>query len=86
MGIIWTIIIGFFVGLIAKFLMPGKDKGGFILTTILGIIGSVVGTYIGQALGLYQVGEPAGFIASVLGAMIVLFIARMLVVPGYFRQ
>ncbi|MFS4459789.1 GlsB/YeaQ/YmgE family stress response membrane protein [Bdellovibrio sp. HCB2-146] len=78
MGIIATIVIGFLVGLVAKFLMPGKDKGGFILTTILGIIGSVVGTYIGQALGLYQVGEPAGFIASVLGAMIVLFIARML--------
>lgn len=77
MGIIATIVIGFLVGLVAKFLMPGKDKGGFILTTILGIIGSVVGTYIGQALGLYQVGEPAGFIASVLGAMIVLFIARM---------
>lgn len=78
MGIIWTIIIGFIVGLIAKFLMPGKDGGGFIMTTILGIIGSVVGTYVGSALGWYQVGEGAGFIASVLGAMIVLFLARML--------
>ncbi|MFV8259275.1 GlsB/YeaQ/YmgE family stress response membrane protein [Bdellovibrio bacteriovorus] len=78
MGIIWTIIIGFIVGLIAKFLMPGKDSGGFIMTTLLGIIGSVVGTYVGSALGWYEVGEGAGFIASVLGAMIVLFLARML--------
>ncbi|WP_374028363.1 GlsB/YeaQ/YmgE family stress response membrane protein [Bdellovibrio bacteriovorus] len=78
MGIIWTIIIGFIVGLIAKFLMPGKDGGGFIMTTLLGIIGSVVGTYVGSALGWYEVGEGAGFIASVLGAMIVLFLARML--------
>ncbi|AHZ84363.1 GlsB/YeaQ/YmgE family stress response membrane protein [Bdellovibrio bacteriovorus] len=78
MGIIWTIIIGFVVGLIAKFLMPGKDGGGFIMTTLLGIIGSVVGTYVGSALGWYEVGEGAGFIASVLGAMIVLFLARML--------
>ena len=78
MGIILTIIIGFIVGLVAKFLMPGKDVGGFILTTILGIIGSVVGTYIGSSLGWYEVGEAAGFIASVLGAMIVLFLARML--------
>ncbi|ASD63843.1 GlsB/YeaQ/YmgE family stress response membrane protein [Bdellovibrio bacteriovorus] len=78
MHIIWTIIIGFIVGLVAKFLMPGKDRGGFILTTILGIIGAVVGTYVGSALGWYQEGEGAGFIASVLGAMIVLFLARML--------
>lgn len=78
MGIIWTIIIGFIVGLIAKLLMPGKDGGGFIMTTLLGIIGSVVGTYVGSALGWYEVGEGAGFIASVLGAMIVLFLARML--------
>lgn len=79
MGIIWTIIIGFIVGLFARFLMPGNDKAGFIMTTILGIVGSVVGTYIGQWLGLYEVGEAGGFIASVLGAMIVLFFARMLV-------
>lgn len=79
MGIIWTIIIGFIVGLFARFLMPGNDKAGFIMTTILGIVGSVVGTYIGQAMGLYTVGETGGFIASVLGAMIILFFARMLV-------
>ena len=50
MGIIWTIIIGFFVGLVARFIMPGRDKAGFILTTILGILGAVVGSYIGQSL------------------------------------
>lgn len=78
MGIIWTIIIGFIVGVVAKFLMPGKDGGGFILTTLLGIVGSVLGTYIGSWLGFYQVGEKAGFIASVLGAMLLLWIVRMI--------
>lgn len=78
MGIIWTIIVGFFVGLIARFLMPGNDKFGFIMTTILGIVGAVVGTYIGSALGLYQVGQPAGFIGSVFGAMVLLFTGRLI--------
>lgn len=77
MEILWTIIIGFIVGLVAKFIMPGRDGGGFILTTLLGIVGSVVGTYVGSWLGLYTMGEGAGFIASVLGAMLVLFIFRM---------
>lgn len=76
MHILWMIIIGFFIGLIAKFLMPGSQGGGFILTSLLGIIGSVVGTFIGQALGWYVEGEPAGFLASVVGAMIFLLIAR----------
>ena len=76
-GIIWTIIIGFIVGLIAKFLMPGRDPGGFIITTILGIIGAVVATYLGQAVGWYGPGQGAGFIASIVGAVIVLFIYRM---------
>lgn len=75
---IWTIIIGFVIGVVAKFLMPGSQGGGIVLTTILGIVGSVVGTYIGSALGLYQVGESAGFIASVLGAMLLLFILGMI--------
>jgi uncharacterized membrane protein YeaQ/YmgE (transglycosylase-associated protein family) len=74
MGIIWTIIIGFLIGLVARFIMPGKDSAGFILTTILGILGAVIGTYLGQALGFYTVGEPAGFIMSVIGALILLFI------------
>lgn len=77
MGIIWTIIIGFIVGLVAKFLMPGRDPGGFIVTVIIGIVGSVIATYLGRALGLYQVGESAGFIAAVLGSIILLFLYRM---------
>ena len=77
MGIIWTIIIGFIVGIVAKFLMPGRDPAGFIITALIGIVGSVVATYLGRALGFYQVGESAGFIAAVLGAIILLFIYRM---------
>ncbi|HEY0571152.1 MAG TPA: GlsB/YeaQ/YmgE family stress response membrane protein [Enterovirga sp.] len=75
MGIIWTIIIGFLAGIIAKFIMPGDNEPqGFILTTILGIIGAFVATYLGQALGWYRPGEGAGFIGAVVGAVIVLFI------------
>ena len=77
MSIIWTIIIGFIVGVVAKFLMPGRDPAGFIITALIGIVGSVVATYLGRALGFYQVGESAGFIAAVLGAIILLFIYRM---------
>ncbi len=78
MDLIWTIIVGFFVGLFARFFMPGRDVSGFIMTSILGIVGAVVGTYVGSLLGLYQFGESAGFIGSVLGAMIVLFIFKMI--------
>lgn len=77
MGIIWTIIIGLIVGIVAKFLMPGRDPGGFVITALIGIVGSVIATYLGRALGFYQVGESAGFIAAVLGAIILLFIYRM---------
>ena len=77
MGILWTILIGFIVGLVAKFLMPGRDPGGFIITVLIGIVGSVIASYLGGALGLYKVGETAGFIAAVLGAMLLLFIYRM---------
>jgi uncharacterized membrane protein YeaQ/YmgE (transglycosylase-associated protein family) len=76
MWIIGTIVIGFIVGLIARFLMPGPDPAGFILTTLVGIVGAVIATFLGQALGLYAPGQPAGFIASVIGAMILLFILR----------
>lgn len=79
MGIIWTIIIGFVVGVIAKFLMPGKNEpSGFILTTILGIVGAFVASFIGQALGYYNPGEGAGFIGAIVGAIIVLFIWGMI--------
>lgn len=74
MGIIWTIIIGFVAGVIAKFLMPGKNEpSGFILTAILGIVGSFVAGYLGQALGFYAPGQGAGLIGSVIGAIVVLF-------------
>ena len=75
MGIIWTIIIGFVAGVIAKFVTPGRNEpSGFILTTILGIVGAIVATYLGQALGWYHDGEGAGLIGAVLGAVIVLIV------------
>ena len=78
MGILWTIIIGFVAGLIAKFLVPGPNEpSGFILTTILGIVGAVVASYLGQALGWYQPGEGAGLLGAVVGAVIVLLIWGM---------
>ena len=76
MGIIGTIVIGFIVGLLAKMLMPGKDPGGFIITVIIGIVGSLIATYGGQALGLYRAGEGAGFIGSLVGAIVLLAIYR----------
>jgi len=79
MSIIWAIVIGFIVGLIAKALMPGRDPGGFIVTVLLGIVGAVVASFIGQAMGLYASGQSAGFIASVIGAIIVLAIYRMVI-------
>jgi len=75
LSIIWTIIIGFVAGVIAKFVTPGKNEpSGFILTTILGIIGAFVATYLGQAMGWYREGEGAGLIGAVVGAVIVLLI------------
>jgi uncharacterized membrane protein YeaQ/YmgE (transglycosylase-associated protein family) len=78
MSIIWAIIIGFIVGLVAKFLMPGRDPGGFIITAVLGIVGALVATFLGQAMGLYGAGQSAGFIASVIGAMVVLFVYHLI--------
>ena len=77
-NILWTIVIGFVVGIIAKFLMPGKDPGGFIITILLGIAGSFVATYIGQQLGWYREGQPAGFIGAILGAILLLFVYRLI--------
>ncbi len=77
MGFIWTIIIGFIAGIIAKFLMPGRDPGGFIITTLLGIVGALVATWLGQAIGWYRAGEGAGLIGAVVGAVIVLAVYRM---------
>ena len=74
MGILGTILIGFVVGLIARAVKPGDDKLGLIMTTLLGIAGAFVAKYLGQALGLYQANETAGWIASVIGAVILLVI------------
>ncbi|ADH91667.1 Transglycosylase-associated protein [Ancylobacter novellus DSM 506] len=75
MGFIWTIVIGFVAGIIAKFIMPGDNEpSGFILTTILGIVGAFVATFLGQAMGWYGPNEGAGLIGAVVGALIVLFV------------
>jgi uncharacterized membrane protein YeaQ/YmgE (transglycosylase-associated protein family) len=85
MGILWTIIIGFVAGVIAKFIMPGENEpSGFILTSILGIVGAFVATFLGQALGWYRPGEGAGLIGAVVGAIIVLVIYGM--VAGRSRR
>jgi uncharacterized membrane protein YeaQ/YmgE (transglycosylase-associated protein family) len=78
MSIIWTIIIGFVAGLIAKLVHPGPNEpSGFILTTLLGIAGAFVATYLGQALGWYRAGEGAGLVGAIIGALIVLFVWGM---------
>jgi uncharacterized membrane protein YeaQ/YmgE (transglycosylase-associated protein family) len=75
MGILWTIVIGFLAGVVAKFVMPGKNEpSGFVLTTILGIVGAFVATYLGQTLGWYGPNDGAGFIGAIVGAVIVLAI------------
>jgi uncharacterized membrane protein YeaQ/YmgE (transglycosylase-associated protein family) len=78
MAILSTILIGLVVGAIAKLLMPGKDPGGFIVTILLGIAGAFIATYLGQALGWYKAGQPAGWIMSIIGAMILLLLYRLL--------
>ncbi|HJS84441.1 MAG TPA: GlsB/YeaQ/YmgE family stress response membrane protein [Acetobacteraceae bacterium] len=76
MWLIWAIIIGLIVGALAKLIMPGRDPGGIIVTILLGIGGSLFATWIGQAVGWYRPGQGAGFIASVIGAIIILAIYR----------
>jgi uncharacterized membrane protein YeaQ/YmgE (transglycosylase-associated protein family) len=81
MSILWTILIGFIAGLIAKFITPGKNEPqGFILTTVLGIVGALVATYLGQAIGWYEAGEGAGLIGAIVGAVVVL------IIWGYFTR
>ena len=77
MQIIWTILIGFVVGLIAKFLTPGRDPSGFFITAAIGIAGSIVATYAGQAMGWYQPGQTAGFIGALVGSIILLVIYHL---------
>jgi uncharacterized membrane protein YeaQ/YmgE (transglycosylase-associated protein family) len=78
MWIIWTIIIGLLAGIVAKLLMPGKDPGGFIITTVLGVAGAFLATWLGQAVGWYTQGEAAGFIGAVVGAIIILAAYRLI--------
>lgn len=78
MGLLYTALIGLIAGAVAKLLMPGKDPGGLIVTMLLGIAGAFVGTFLGQTLGLYQAGARAGFIASVIGAVVLLFLYRLI--------
>jgi uncharacterized membrane protein YeaQ/YmgE (transglycosylase-associated protein family) len=73
MSIIWIIVVGLVVGLIARAVMPGEQKMGLVLTTVLGVAGSFVAGYLGQAIGWYQAGQGAGFIGSIVGALILLF-------------
>ena len=79
LGWIGWIIFGLIVGIVGKFLMPGRDPGGFIVTILLGIAGALLGGFVGRALGFYQEGEPAGFIMAVIGAIILLAIYHLLV-------
>lgn len=75
-GILGWIVFGFLVGLIAKMLMPGRDPGGFVITIFLGIVGAIVGGWLGRAMGLYGPGQPAGFLMAVLGAIVLLVLYR----------
>ena len=74
--LIW-IVFGLVVGVVAKFVMPGRDPGGMIITIVLGIVGALLGGWIGRALGVYQPGQPAGFIMAVIGAIVVLAVYRL---------
>jgi uncharacterized membrane protein YeaQ/YmgE (transglycosylase-associated protein family) len=77
MGIIGWIIFGLIVGIVAKFLMPGRDPGGFVITTVLGIVGAVLGGFLGRAVGWYGPNDPVGFLMAVLGAIVLLVGYRM---------
>ena len=78
MQVLWTLIIGFVAGVVAKLIMPGRDPGGFIITTLLGIGGAFLATYLGQAIGWYQSGQAAGFIGAVVGALLLLTIYHLI--------
>jgi uncharacterized membrane protein YeaQ/YmgE (transglycosylase-associated protein family) len=82
MEILWTLIIGLVVGALAKLIMPGRDPGGILITMLIGIAGAFVGTWVGRALGLYVEGEGAGFLMSLLGAILLLVIYRMVAGRG----
>ena len=79
MHYLWMLIIGLVIGAIAKLIMPGKDPGGIIITMLIGIAGALIAGFLGRAVGWYQEGEAAGFIASVIGAILLLIVYRMVV-------
>ena len=86
-GIIWIIVVGFVAGLIARWLAPGpKNPSGFILTTVLGIVGAFLATWVGQAIGHYSPDQGAGFITATIGAVVVLFIWHRLVASGVIKS
>lgn len=76
--LIWTLVIGLLIGAVAKLLMPGRDPGGCIITMLIGIAGSFIASYLGRAMHWYEQGQPAGFIASVIGAMLLLLLYRLI--------
>ena len=77
MSFLWMLLIGLIVGSIAKLLMPGRDPGGFIVTILIGIVGALIAGFLGRSLGWYTEGQPAGFIASVIGAILLLAVYRL---------
>ncbi len=85
MGVIGWIVFGLIVGVIAKLLMPGRDPGGFIITILLGIVGALLGGFLGRALGWYAPNQPAGYLMSIVGAMLVLFLGRKMGMGGAKR-
>ena len=76
-SIIWILLIGLVIGVVAKLLMPGRDPGGCIITMLIGVAGAFVASFLGRKLGWYEPGQPAGFIASVVGAMLLLLLYRL---------
>jgi uncharacterized membrane protein YeaQ/YmgE (transglycosylase-associated protein family) len=80
--VLWALIVGLVVGAVAKLLMPGRDPGGFIVTMLLGVAGAMVATFVRRALGWYRAGQGAGFVASVLGAVLLLWLYRRFVLRG----
>jgi len=77
-AILGTLVIGLIVGAIAKFLMPGRDPGGCLITILIGIAGAFIAGFLGRVVGWYEPGQPAGFIASVIGAMLLLLVYRLI--------
>lgn len=73
---LWSLLVGLIVGIVAKFLMPGRDPGGFIITAVLGVAGAMLASFVGGAMGVYKPNEPAGFVSAVIGAVILLAIYR----------